>query len=80
MGAEPRVRRGFVLLGVSMLNLFLTLVKKTRRMVRFEARNPEDGFLYIPKQAWEAMERPEYVVVEITPDEESTDEGHYQDA
>jgi len=61
-----------------MLSLFLVLVKKTRRMVRFETVR-HGGVLYIPKEAWDAMERPERVVVEITPDEEFIDEGHHQD-
>lgn len=62
-----------------MLNIYLTLAKKTRRMVRFEAASQEEGILYIPKTAWDVMGRPNRVGVEVTPEKECGYEGYDQD-
>jgi hypothetical protein len=63
-----------------MLYISLSLAKTTRRMVRFEAgTNGRDGILYISKPVWDVMGRPNRVGVELTPEKESIDEGHYQD-
>jgi len=54
-----------------MLVTYLHISHKTRRMVVFESEDHTDaGILYVSKPAWEAMGRPEEVVVEVTPQSE----------
>jgi|tagenome__1003787_1003787.scaffolds.fasta_scaffold16747841_2 hypothetical protein len=56
-----------------MLILYFRLVALTRHMARFQGPGDQgyrQGFLYLPKEVWNVMGRPERIVVEVNPEEE----------